>query len=110
MKYATLLHELSHSTAHGSRLSRKGITDAVMFDSHEYSPEELIADMGSAFLARHCGIDTNTLASAAAYVPSRLHVLNGDKRIVVVAAAEAQKAADLFSASSTADERQQITV
>jgi len=43
--YATLFHELTHSTGHGSRLNRKGITDAVMFGSHEYSREELIAEL-----------------------------------------------------------------
>src|SRR4051812_13516005 len=43
--YATLLHELTHATGHASRLNRKGITDGLMFGSHEYSREELIAEM-----------------------------------------------------------------
>ena len=87
---------VSGFTTNPTLMRRAGITDAVMFGSHEYSREELIAEMGSAFLAGHCGIDTATLPDAAAYVASWLRVLNGDKRMVVVAAAQAQKAADFI--------------
>jgi len=59
--YSTLFHELTHSTGHESRLNRKGITDPVRFGSHSYSKEELIAEMGSAFLSGHCGIGSNSL-------------------------------------------------
>ncbi|MCK5352656.1 DUF1738 domain-containing protein, partial [bacterium] len=51
--YSTLFHELTHSTGHESRLNRKGITDPVRFGSNSYSKEELIAEMGSAFLSGH---------------------------------------------------------
>jgi len=102
--YATLFHELTHSTGHGSRLNRKGITDAVMFGSHEYSREELIAEMGSAFLAGHCGIETATVPDAAAYIASWLRVLKGDTRMVVLAAAQAQKAADFILSVKHGDE------
>jgi antirestriction protein ArdC len=102
--YATLFHELTHSTGHASRLNRKGITDAVLFGSHEYSREELIAEMGSAFLAGHCGIETATLPDAASYIANWLRVLKGDKRMVVLAAAQAQKAADFVLAVKHGDE------
>src|SRR5207248_11234187 len=48
--YSTLFHELTHRTGHESRLARKGISDSSMFGSHEHSREELIAEMGAAFL------------------------------------------------------------
>src|SRR5207302_4000497 len=65
--YSTLFHELTHSTGHPARLARKGITDAILFGSHEYSREELIAEMGAAFLCGHCGIDAATLAESSSY-------------------------------------------
>jgi len=79
-----------------------------MFGSHEYSREELVAEMGSAFLAGHCGIDTVTLPDAAAYIASWLRVLKDDKRMVVVAAAQAQKAADFVLGIQHGDESQQL--
>jgi antirestriction protein ArdC len=46
--YATLFHELTHSTGHPSRLHRKTLTDLCLFGSREYSQEELVAEMGAA--------------------------------------------------------------
>ncbi len=66
--YSTLFHELTHSTGHGSRLDRKGITDPVRFGSHDYSKEELVAEMGAAFLSGHCGIEDRILDNSAAYI------------------------------------------
>jgi len=92
--YSTLFHELTHSTGHQSRLDRKGITDPVRFGSHDYSREELIAEMGSAFLSGHCGIEDQTLDNSAAYIDGWLGRLRGDPKLVVMAAAKAQKASD----------------
>jgi len=50
-----------------------------MFGSHEYSREELVAEMGAAFLAGHCGIETATRPEAASYIAGWLRTLNGDK-------------------------------
>jgi len=94
--YSTLLHELTHSTGHESRLARKGITDAVLFGSHEYSHEELVAEMGAAFICGHCGIDAATLTESTSYIAGWLQALQNDTRMVVLAAAQAQKAADLI--------------
>ena len=94
--YSTLLHELTHSTGHESRLARKGITDAVLFGSHEYSREELVAEMGAAFICGHCGIDAATLTESTSYIAGWLQALQNDTRMVVLAAAQAQKAADLI--------------
>ena len=48
--YATLLHEMTHSTGHESRLARPGVPNPIRYGSHEYSQEELVAEMGAAFL------------------------------------------------------------
>jgi len=50
--YGTLFHELTHSTGHVSRLNRKEVTDIIHFGSTPYSREELVAEMGAAFLRR----------------------------------------------------------
>jgi len=92
--YSTLFHELTHSTGHESRLNRKGITGPVRFGSHSYSKEELIAEMGSAFLSGHCGIEDRILDNSAAYINGWLGRLKNDPKLVVMAAAKAQKASD----------------
>ncbi len=93
--YATLFHEMAHSTGHESRLPRPGITNPIRYASHEYSQEELVAEMGAAFLAAEAGIDAEGLMdNSAAYVASWLNALRNDKKLVVFAGAQAQKAVD----------------
>jgi antirestriction protein ArdC len=92
--YATAFHELTHMTGHESRLARRGVVERPRFASHEYSEEELVAEMGAAFLGHRAGILTATLENLAAYLRSWVRVLKGDSRLVVRAAAQAQKAAD----------------
>lgn len=92
--YCTCFHELSHSTGHEKRLSRKSLTEVSGFGSHEYSKEELIAEFSSAFLCAFAGIEQKTLENSAAYIKSWLKVLKDDKKMLVMAAAQGQKAAD----------------
>jgi len=92
--YATLFHELTHSTGHQSRLNRKTLTDLCLFGSPEYSKEELVAEMGAAYLCGVCGIETATIDNSAAYLESWMQVLRNDPTMLVHAAAQAQKAAD----------------
>lgn len=92
--YATLFHELGHSTGHHRRLDRNLSGD---FGSQLYSKEELVAEMVSAFLCGEAGLDNSELwDNSAAYVASWLKALKDDKKLVVNAAAAAQKAADLI--------------
>ncbi len=105
--YSTLFHELTHSTGHESRLARKGITDTSMFGSHEYSREELIAEMGAAFLCGTAGIEAATLQESTAYLASWIKVLKGDSRLAITAAAQAQKAADYVLGRAHAEALQQ---
>jgi len=94
--YSTLFHELAHSTGHGSRLNRKEITEHNFFGSHEYSKEELIAEMSAAFLCGEAGILPATIENSAAYLQSWAAKFKENKKMVVCAAASAQKAADFI--------------
>lgn len=90
--YSTLFHELIHATGHESRLNRKTLVDATYYGSTNYSKEELIAEMGSAFLCGHTGIENKTIDNSAAYIAGWLNRLNEDKKMVIMAAAQAHKA------------------
>jgi antirestriction protein ArdC len=96
--YATLFHELIHSTGHPSRLNRTTLAEsaAAGFGSNPYCKEELIAEMGAAFLCGHAGISEAILENSAAYVQNWLEQLRNDKRLIVQAAAQAQRAADFI--------------
>jgi len=94
--HATLFHELVHSTGHEKRLKRQSITERNGFGSDPYCKEELIAELGSAFLCGHSGIVEQTIDSSAAYLENWLKQLKNDKTLIVYAAAQAQKAADFI--------------
>lgn len=92
--YATLFHELAHSTGHSSRLDRGLDTKLAPFGSADYSKEELVAEMGSAFLSATAGISPPTIDQSAAYIEGWRKRLKGDKKLIVQAAAAGQRAAD----------------
>jgi antirestriction protein ArdC len=94
--HATLFHELVHSTGHGLRLKRQSITERNGFGSDPYCKEELIAELGSAFLCGQAGIVERTIDNSAAYLEGWLMQLKNDKTLIVYAAAQAQKAADFI--------------
>ncbi|MDA1349227.1 MAG: zincin-like metallopeptidase domain-containing protein [Chloroflexi bacterium] len=92
--YSTTFHELGHSTGHKSRLDRHGMeTGIAPFGSPTYSREELVAEFTSAFLCNRSGID-NTIENSTAYIQGWARAINKDKRLVVTAASQGQKAAD----------------
>jgi antirestriction protein ArdC len=92
--YSTFFHELAHATGHKSRLNREGITESHYFGSPDYSREELVAEMSAAFLCGHCGIVNATIDNSAAYLQSWIKTLRGDKKLAIIAGAQAQKATD----------------
>jgi antirestriction protein ArdC len=94
--YSTLFHEFTHSTGHESRLNRPGIVDTHFFGDEVYSKEELVAEMGAAMLCGIVGIENKTIKNSAAYIQAWLTKLRDDKKLVVQAAAAAQKAADFI--------------
>lgn len=94
--YSTLFHESVHSTGHSKRIDRGLDTDIAPFGSPDYSKEELIAEMGAAFLSASAGILPPTIEQSAAYINGWKQQLKGDKKLVIQAASAAQKAADLI--------------
>ena len=94
--YATLFHELAHSTGHPHRLNREGYQVAARFGSESYSREELVAEFAAAFLGNEAGIDPSRVDQSAAYIASWLKALRDDRRLAVVAAAQGQRATDLI--------------
>lgn len=86
---ATALHELTHWTGHASRLAREY---GKRFGEEAYAREELVAEMGSAFLCANVQIDCKL--QHAAYLQGWISILKSDKRAIVIAASAAQKAAD----------------
>lgn len=92
--YATLFHELAHSTGHQSRLNRDLGHRTSPFGSPDYSREELVAEMGSAFLCAAAGISPPTIEQSAAYVDGWRRKLSSDKRLVIQAAGQGQRAVD----------------
>jgi antirestriction protein ArdC len=95
--YATLFHELTHSTGHVSRLDRPDLTAGEGKRSASYAREELTAEMGASFLCAAAGLDTaQTGENAVAYIQSWLERLKNDKKLVLQAASKAQRAAKLI--------------
>ncbi len=66
--YGALFHEMTHSTGHQTRLGREGITEGNTFGDESYSKEEMIAEMGAAFLCAYANIAPATLTNSAAYI------------------------------------------
>ncbi len=90
--YSTLFHELVHSTGHASRLNR---TFGDRFGDELYSKEELVAEMGAAFLCAIAGIaNEHTYRNTTAYIQNWIAKLEEDNRLIVHAAANAQRAVD----------------
>lgn len=96
--YGTMMHELVHWSGHKSRLDRD-LKNA--FGSKDYAKEELVAEIGAAFLSGALNISTEVRDDHAQYLASWLKVLKEDKTAIFKAAAAAQKAVDFLDAFST---------
>lgn len=93
--YSTIFHEAVHSTGHASRLNR--ITDIARFGSESYSKEELTAELGASYLVNAAGLETDSsFQNSAAYLNGWLSALKNDKRFIVSAAGQAEKAVRLI--------------
>ena len=89
--YGTLGHEHVHWTGHKSRLEREF---GKRFGDNAYAFEELVAELGSAFLCAHLGLANEPREDHASYLASWLRVLKNDKRAIFTAASKAQAAVD----------------
>jgi antirestriction protein ArdC len=92
--YATLAHECTHWTKHPSRLDRD--FGRSRWGDEGYAREELVAELGAAFLCADLGLELTPRDDHAAYIGHWLKVLRDDKRFVFTAAAHAQRAADFL--------------
>jgi antirestriction protein ArdC len=102
--YATLAHELTHWTRHPSRLDRS--FGRKRFGDEGYAMEELVAELGAAFLSADLGLTPEPREDHAAYIGNWLNVLKNDKRAIFTAASHAQRAADFLSNPSPAAQRE----
>lgn len=93
--YATLLHELTHWTGAAHRLNR---TFGVRFGDEAYAMEELVAELGAAFLCADLGIALDPRPDHAAYLAGWLKVLNRDPRAIFAAARQASEASKFLTA------------
>lgn len=89
--YSTLLHELTHWTGHKSRLDR---IFHKRFGDNAYAMEELVAELGAAFLCAHLGIANEPRDDHAKYLAYWLAILKSDSRAIFTAAAKASAAID----------------
>jgi antirestriction protein ArdC len=103
--YATALHELTHWTKHKDRLERD--FSAKRFGDTGYAREELVAELGAAFLCADLGITPDIRDDHAAYLGHWLNVLKEDKRAIFSAAAHAQRAADYLNGLQPESQQQE---
>lgn len=101
--YAVLAHESVHWTGHPSRLDRS--FEQQRYGDVGYAKEELVAELGAAFLCADLEITLERREDHAAYIGSWLQVLRDDKRAIFAAAAHAQRAADYLHGLQHAQEK-----
>jgi antirestriction protein ArdC len=98
--YATLFHELSHSTGHDSRLNRETCMKPAVYGSKDYCKEELVAEIATCFLCGQAGIANSIIDNSSAYIQFWLerltHLLREDNKAFIRASAQAQKATDFI--------------
>jgi antirestriction protein ArdC len=103
--YATLFHELVHSTGHESRLNR---SFGASFGDDLYSKEELVAETGAAFLCALAGVaNDHTESNTTAYIQNWIQQLEEDNRLILQAAAAAQKAVDMITGQNLTEPEEQ---
>ena len=90
--FSTAFHELVHSTCHVLRLDRVELCNINFFGDYSYSKEELVAEIGAAFLCHEAGILNVTIANSEAYIAEWARALGNDPKMIMEAAGKARKA------------------
>jgi antirestriction protein ArdC len=103
---ATLAHELTHWTKHEKRLARD--MGRIRWGDEGYAKEELVAELGSAFLCADLEITPEVREDHAVYIGHWLKALQDDKRLIFSAAAHAQRAADYLHGLQPSQQSEQI--
>lgn len=93
--YSTVLHECTHWTGHESRLNRQ--VKLARFGDDAYAAEELVAELGSAFLCADLGISSEGRSEHAAYLASWVRVLKADPKHLWTVASKAEAACNLLA-------------
>lgn len=92
--YSVLFHEETHGTGHYTRLERRGKDEHRSRNSPSYWNEEIIAELGAAYLGGQAGIGYHTLDNSASYIEGYYNALKNDNTLFIKAASAAQKAAE----------------
>ena len=100
--YNVLFHEATHSTGHINRTGSHEKLPNHKFGSRDYSQEELVAEMGAAYLCYMTGIQNATIDNNAAYIKSWIGKFKEDKKMLLMASSQAQKAVDYILDHRTA--------
>ena len=98
--YSTLLHELTHWTGDKRRLDRE---KGARFGDSKYAFEELIAELGAAFLCAHLGISSEPRVDHAQYLNNWIQALKDHPNAIMTAGARASDALDYLRAKQEAD-------
>lgn len=95
--YSVFFHELGHSTGHADRLHRKEVAECARFGSCDYGQEELTAELTAAFICAQIGISNETTERrSSAYIQNWKKRIKADKKMFIMAAGRAAKAANLI--------------
>ena len=103
--YATAFHELTHWTGAEHRLNR---TFGKRFGDSAYAAEELVAELGSAFICAEFGLDNDTIDNSAAYLEHWMQALKKDERLFVAAASAASKAVEFMRGLALSSEEEKL--
>lgn len=100
--YSTLLHELTHWTGHPSREDRDL---SGGFGSEKYAREELIAEIGSAFLSQILNIEKVIRDDHAKYLNNWIKVIKEDQNALKTAFSKAQKSVNFLRSLQAKEEK-----
>lgn len=106
--YSTMFHEVTHSTGHPKRLNRLKLS---MFGDENYAKEELVAELGAAFMLNSVGLEVPaTFKNSVAYLQSWMQKLEKDPKMVVFAASQAEKAVKFIKGEIQASKKDEVEV
>lgn len=108
--YCTLFHELIHSTGHPQRLKRHSFMEKVKFGDEKYAKEEIVAELGAAFLCAECGFIYKTMKNSAAYLQSWLRGLENDYTLMFRSTSNAQNAVNYILGKEVLNENEEPTL
>jgi antirestriction protein ArdC len=101
--YSTLLHELTHWTGASHRIDR---TFGKRFGDDSYAMEEMVAELGAAFICGDLGITAEPRPDHAAYIDNWLRILKSDRKAIFTAASAANKAAEFLASHSKIERKE----